>query len=242
MFVLSSPEPLFRAKMGAVDREDVRLIVYRSFSGIGRAPTVDQIASQIGADAEDVEAALRSLANDRHVVLDADGRIAMAHPFAQIPLGFSVMGERTLWWGGCAWDAFAIAHLIPDEPVVLVATTCPACSTPHAWRVGREAPPHGAQIAHFEVPAARMWDDVVETCSRQRIFCGGPCIDDWVARGEGVAGDRLDLPTLWRLAAGWYEGRLDRDYRRREPAAAAAYFRDAGLTGAFWGLDADDER
>ena len=43
-------------------------------------------------------------------------------------------------------------------------------------------------------------------------------------------------PTLWRLARHWYDGRLERGYLRREPAAAAAYFRDVGLHGAFWGL------
>jgi hypothetical protein len=31
-------------------------------------------------------------------------------------------------------------------------------------------------------------------------------------------------------------GRLDRGYRRREPAAAAEYFREVGLRGSFWGL------
>ena len=40
-----------------------------------------------------------------------------------------------------------------------------------------------------------------------------------------------DLPTVWRLASRWYEGRLDRGYRRREPSAAADHFAQAGLTG-----------
>ena len=42
--------------------------------------------------------------------------------------------------------------------------------------------------------------------------------------------------TLWRLAQGWYAGRLDRGYTRREPAEAAAYFAEVGLKGPFWGL------
>jgi len=46
----------------------------------------------------------------------------------------------------------------------------------------------------------------------------------------------MDLATLWRLARGWYEGRLDRDYQRREPSQAREYFRAAGLSGPFWGL------
>jgi hypothetical protein len=47
----------------------------------------------------------------------------------------------------------------------------------------------------------------------------------------------FDLSTLWRLARTWYSGRLDSPYRRREPSEARAYFREAGLAGAFWGLD-----
>ena len=46
----------------------------------------------------------------------------------------------------------------------------------------------------------------------------------------------MDLPTLWRLARGWYAGRLDRGYVRRDPSQAAEYFRAVGLSGAFWGL------
>ena len=43
--------------------------------------------------------------------IDDQGQIVMAHPFSAVPLGFSVMGARTLWWGGCAWDSFALPLL-----------------------------------------------------------------------------------------------------------------------------------
>jgi hypothetical protein len=46
----------------------------------------------------------------------------------------------------------------------------------------------------------------------------------------------MDLPTLWRFASRWYAGRLDYGYVRRDPATAAAYFREVGLRGPFWGL------
>ena len=45
-----------------------------------------------------------------------------------------------------------------------------------------------------------------------------------------------DLTTLWRLASGWYAGRFERGYTRREPTAARDYFRSVGLEGPFWGL------
>jgi Alkylmercury lyase len=168
------------------------------------------------------------------VVVDGD-TVVMAHPFATIPLGFSVMGRQTLWWGGCAWDAFAIPHLVPDEPEVLVATTCPGCGAAHAWVVGTDGPPDGEQVAHFLVPVARMWDDVVHTCGHQRLFCSEDCVDSWLSDSGNERGHVMDLATLWRLAARWYDGRLEPGYRRREPAEAAAYFAEVGLTGPFWG-------
>jgi hypothetical protein len=216
--------------------EDVRLAVYREFCGTGRAPERGAISSATGLPAEDVEAALRALHEHRDVVLDAAGDIVMAHPFAAVPLGFAVMGQATLWWGGCAWDSFALPHLLPAEPSVLVATTCPGCGAPHAFVVGREAPPPGDEVAHFLTPVAHIWDDVVHACAHQRIFCAEACVDAWLARTDNPRGYVLDLPTLWRLARGWYAGRLERGYQRREPVAAAAYFAEVGLTGPFWGL------
>jgi hypothetical protein len=179
---------------------------------------------------------LRELHEQRHVVLDRDGRIVMAHPFSAVPLGFSVMGRKTLWWGGCAWDSVALAHLLPDEPEVLVATRCPGCGAALAWVLDRDAPPAGEEVAHFLVPAARMWDDVVHTCGHQRLFCGEECVATWLQRTRHERGYVMDLGTLWRLAQGWYDGRLDRGYQRREPAEAKEYFRSVGLRGPFWGL------
>lgn len=219
-----------------MDPEDLRLAVYRHFADTGRAPSAADLARRLGAAPATVERGLRQLAADRHLVLGERGEIVMAHPFAAIPLGFAVMGRATLWWGGCAWDSFALPHLLPAEGEMLVATRCPECSRPHAWNVGTGGPPPGDQVAHFLVPAARMWDDVLNTCRHQRIFCDRDCVARWAAR-EGVeAGYVTDLGTLWRFASRWYEGRMDRGYVRRDPVTAAEYMRSAGLSGPFWGL------
>ena len=219
-----------------LDPEDLRLSVYTSLAATGRAPEIAALAATLGADRDEIEAGLRQLAAASHLALGADGRVALAHPFATIDLGFSVKGAHTLWWGGCVWDSFAIPHLVLDEPEVLVATTCPACGRAHAWVVGRDGPPEGDQIAHFLVPAAHMWDDIVFTCGNQRVFCDDACLDTWLAREGSERGYATDLATVWRLASGWYAGRLDRGYVRREPAAAHEYLRSVGLTGSFWGL------
>ena len=210
----------------AVDVEDLRLRIYRQLAATGTAPSLAELDDDEG---------VRALHEQRHLVV-RDGEIVLAHPFATIPLGFSVMGTRTLWWGGCAWDSFAIPHLVPGEPRVLVATTCPECDAPHAWTVSNQAPPDGEQVAHFLVPVPRLWDDVVHSCGHQRIFCSRGCVATWLARTGHDEGSVFDLATLWRLARGWYAGRLDRGYVRREPSEAKAYFASVGLTGAFWGL------
>jgi Alkylmercury lyase len=219
-----------------MDIEDVRLAVYERFARTGQAPTAAELAYRLERPEADIADALAELSDQRHLALDGGGRIVLAHPFSSVPMGFSVMGRSTLWWGGCAWDSFALPHLLPDEPEVLVATTCPACRRPHAWLVGRDAPPPGDQVAHFLVPAARMWDDIVHTCSHQRLFCDEGCVDRWLADSGEQRGYVMDLTTLWRLASGWYAGRLEPGYRRREPSDAAAYLRGAGLEGPFWGL------
>ncbi len=219
-----------------MDSEDLRLAVYQAFARTGRAPEAAELAGQLGTDLSAVTGGLAELARARHLALDGEGRIVMAHPFSAVPLGFSVMGTRTLWWGGCAWDSFALPHLLPGENEVLVATRCPACGSPHAWNIGTRQPPDGGQVAHFLVPAARMWDDVVHTCGHQRLFCDGDCVAAWL-RGTGLPrGYVMDLATLWRLASHWYDGRLDRGYTRRDPAQAAGYLRSVGLSGPFWGL------
>lgn len=216
--------------------EDVRLAVYDGFRRRGRAPSTDELAAVVGGDTAGVEAALRELHDSRDVVLGPDGAIVMAHPFTAVALGFAVMGQHVLWWGGCAWDSFAIPHLVPEEPSVVVATSCPGCGSALAWVVDRDGPPPGREVAHFLTPMAQVWDDVVHACGHQRLFCSQDCVDIWLSRTGNERGYVMDLDALWRLASGWYAGRLERGYRRREPVAAAGYFAAAGLRGPFWGL------
>ena len=217
-----------------MDNEELRVAVYRAFSE-GRVPTVAGLAHELNALQDSVRTGLFSLANARHLVLrGAD--IVLAHPFASESFGFSVMGRDRLWYGGCSWDSFAIAHLLPKHGPMLIATTCPACGAPHAWNVDNHEPPPGDQIAHFLIPVNRMWEDVVHTCSNQRIFCSEDCLDTWLEVTENERGHVMDLATLWRLASRWYEGRLEHGYRRREPTEAANYFRSVGLDGPFWVL------
>ena len=219
--------------------ERVRHAIYTRLAETGALPPHDELAASLDLPVEEYEQALSELAETRNLVLK-DGDVEMAHPFATRSFGFSVMGPHTLWWGGCAWDSFAIPHLVPDSPSVLVATTCPACITPHAWTVTNEAPPPGDQVAHFLTPADRIWPDAAHACDNQLIFCDESCVDAWLDRHDHQRGYIMSLKTLWNLAAHWYEGRLDTPYIRRDPTQAADYFRSVGLHGPFWGLPSDE--
>ncbi|MBJ7329857.1 MAG: hypothetical protein JHC95_08170 [Solirubrobacteraceae bacterium] len=222
-----------------MDLEDLRVTIYERFASSGSRPSAAWLGRILRASEDEVLDGLRALADARHVALDDRGEIVMAHPFSAVPLGFSVMGPSTLWWGGCAWDAFAMPFLLPDLPDALVATRCPGCDAALAWVVRTDAPPEGSEVAHFVVPMARCWDDVVHTCGHQRLFCSEACVDACLAASGNARGYVMDLATLWRLASDWYTGRLDPGYVRREPAEAKAYFASAGLSGPFWGLGTD---
>ena len=221
--------------MRGIDLESLRLRLYAQLAAEGRVDSSSAIAAEYGLGEDEIRTAFLALVSNRHIVLDARGEIELAHPFATRDFGFSVKSDSVLWWGGCAWDSFAIPHLVPDSSPALVATTCPACGSAHAWNVERGCPPAGDQVAHFLVPMAHVWDDVIHACENQRIFCSTACVDLWLSRTGNEQGSVFDLKTLWKLASDWYTGRLQQGYRRREPIEAVAYFRDAGLTGDFWG-------
>ena len=189
-----------------LDTEDIRLAIYTSLASTGHAPrhcgAGRDAGGRPGRDRGRPPAA-RGGAPSRARRRRAGG--VLAHPFSTIDLGFSVEGTRQpLWWGGCIWDSFAIPHLVPGEPEVLVATTCQGCGQAHAWIVGREGPPEGDQVAHFIVPAAHMWDDVVFTCGNQRVFCERTL--DQRSRGA-------ERPDAVRLAGHQHEPRPGRGVR-----------------------------
>jgi hypothetical protein len=158
-----------------ISAERVRHAIYSQLASTGTAPTPSDVAEAFDTITEVVERTYDDLATARHIVLGSGYDVVMAHPFATVNLGFSVMGMSTLWWGGCVWDSFAIPHLVPFDDEVLVATTCQGCGSAHSWVITTREPPQGDQIAHFLMPMSEAWDNVVRTCGNQRVFCDADC-------------------------------------------------------------------
>lgn len=57
-------------------------------------------------------------------------------------------------------------------------------------------------------------------------------------RNEGIEpGAVFDLERLWRLAARWYDDRLELDWRRKSVAQRQRILDEVGLTGDFWAIE-----
>ncbi|MDH2430699.1 organomercurial lyase [Sphaerisporangium sp. TRM90804] len=221
------------------DLADVRVFVYRRFAERGDPPRPEEVAAEFGVGAAEALEALGAL-HDAHLLVLDEGRrrIVMAHPWSAVPLGFVVAGRRAKWWGGCAWDSFAIPALVGEE--CLVATHCPGCGRALALDVCPGEPPTSDLMAHFLVPIPRMWDDVMFACGHQALFCSEEHVGRWLRVTRSPRGALLDMRTLWLLATRWYTGRLTKEYRRRTPDEARALFQELGLAGPFWGDEAPE--
>jgi hypothetical protein len=141
---------------------DVKLAVYRKIVDEGKPPTAAEIARGLGIATSEIEASLHRL-DERHVLVLVPGTssIWMASPFSAIPTPFEVeVGDRR-YFGNCIWDALGIPVCLKTDG--RIHTYCPDCSEPMSLDVrhGSLAAPEG--VIHFEVPAARWWDDIGST-------------------------------------------------------------------------------
>jgi len=146
----------------------VRLAIMDSFLA-GGTPSVRAVASTLGADIGSVEAAFDRLAAGRAIVLTPGTRdIRMAAPFAGVPTDFRVrVGDRS-YYANCIWDALGIPAVLAGagrSADARVETQCPDCSETLGLAVdaGRLTTDVPGAVAHFAVPAARWWADIVFT-------------------------------------------------------------------------------
>ena len=127
--------------------------IYQTLAGTGRAPT----RADIGDDA-----ALRELHEAHMVVLDDDGEIAMALPFANRPTEHRVVAGERSWWANCAWDSLAIPAALALDAAIEARWIDTGEPVDLAVRHGRLVG-DTARFVHFQVPARHWWDDIVET-------------------------------------------------------------------------------
>jgi hypothetical protein len=144
----------------AVDAADIELrnATYRSFVELARAPTAPEVADVTGASEAAVREGWRRLHDAHALVLDGDGEIAMANPFAAKPTPFRVEAAGRSWFANCAWDAFGIGAALGADSTI--HTECADCRSPLDIVVRDGRPNDTDLVFHVLVPAATWWDDI----------------------------------------------------------------------------------
>ena len=137
-----------------MDDLELRNLVYRRFVELGRAPTLEELATD--------EAALRRLHDAHWLVLEPDRpEIRMMNPFSAVPTQHRVEADGRSWFANCAWDAFGIPAALGVDGHI--SSSCPDCCEAIEIDVigGRPEPATG--VFHVLVPARHWWDDIVFT-------------------------------------------------------------------------------
>ena len=140
----------------------VKTAVYAWFAGTGTAPTVKQVAEQLGLTAAEVRSAYARLRAGRVLLLEADGdTIRMAPPFSGVATQHVVEVDGRSYFANCAWDALGVPAALHRPGTV--RSRCGQSGEPLLLRVGLDGPEPSPWLFHCLVPAARWWQDLVFT-------------------------------------------------------------------------------
>lgn len=146
----------------------VRLSIMDRFLS-GGTPSVDGVAGVLGAERSAVASAFERLAASRAIVLDGGTHeLVMAAPFAGRPTDFRVRVGARVYYANCVWDALGIPAMLAGDGRVsdaIAETTCADCGAALGLevRAGQVSAAPADAVAHFAVPAARWWADIVFT-------------------------------------------------------------------------------
>ncbi|MFD4960682.1 organomercurial lyase [Microbacterium sp. NPDC058389] len=225
--------------MVATESRRVRDLVYETFAGEGRAPSIAELARRTASTPQRVQQLLHELHAAHALVLNEDGdAVRMAHPFTAAPMAFVLTPvdghDDRRWWGGCAWDSFGISAALRID--VRIDTACPHCGAHLSLESGPHTPPATGPAIRFPRPAAEWWDDVVATCTSIRLFCSTDHAEQWSVEHAAGAGYVADARTIWDLSQAWYGDRVDPGFTPHTRVHNQLLLEERGLTGPFWQL------
>src|SRR5262249_39560965 len=152
-----------RERPADMDFDDtVKLRIYSTIVATARVPDCAEIAGMLGEPAGAVQEALTRLAARRLLVLERDSpaRIRMAPPFAAgVPTSFLARSGGKTYFANCVWDALGVPAALQRD--ALGEAGDGATNEPLALEVRGGSPLPSGCTAHFAVPAAHWWDDIV---------------------------------------------------------------------------------
>lgn len=224
--------------MGLLENR-VRHFVYQRFAETSNPPVLEEIMAQFGLSRNEGYEALKTLESQRGLaLLKGTQRILMAWPFSAVATPFRVRLENGKeHFANCAWDAVAFHVML--EQAVEIDSFCHDTGERIKVRIGNngevEAHPPST-LVYLGLPAARWWDDVVNTCSNNMVFFASPArMEEWLVENRvSEPGAALSIEKVIQLSGPIYANRISLDYARPPADALRAHFAGMGLTGSFW--------
>jgi hypothetical protein len=141
----------------------VKLAIYEITAETGRVPNSSEVSRKIDIDESEVLGAFGRL-HSKRLILPEPGdptRIRMAPPFSGIPTKFPVEANGTQYYANCVWDAYGIAAALRCDAISRTSDGHTGESLTLEVKNGQ--PVLKAYVAHFAVPAAHWWDNLIFT-------------------------------------------------------------------------------
>jgi hypothetical protein len=141
----------------------VKLAIYEITAETGRVPNSSEVSRKIDIDEAEVLGAFGRL-HAKRLILPEPGdptRIRMAPPFSGVPTKFPVEANGKSYYANCVWDAYGIAAALHCDAVSHASDGHTGESL--ILEVKNGQPVLKPYVAHFAVPAAHWWDDLVFT-------------------------------------------------------------------------------
>ncbi|MGD2077931.1 MAG: organomercurial lyase, partial [Chloroflexota bacterium] len=141
----------------------VKMNIYQTIVDQCRAPDVNEVSQSMKLPISGVQQAFESLAEQRLLVLEpADKRrIRMAPPFSGIKTPMQVQVADKTHYANCCWDALGVAAALHQDADIFTSCAYSGQALAIQVRDGRVQPVDC--LAHFAVPAALWWQDIVYT-------------------------------------------------------------------------------
>ena len=141
----------------------VKLAIYRLTAETGFVPNARAVGEAIGDSEKNVVAAFGRL-HGKRLLLPEPGdptRIRMAPPFSGVETAFPVDARGRRYYANCVWDAYGIAVALNVDAIIPARDGY--SNEPLTLEVRNGSPILQPYVAHFAVPAAKWWADIVFT-------------------------------------------------------------------------------
>lgn len=141
----------------------VKLAIYEITAATGRVPNSRDVSGKIGIDEREVLIAVEHL-HAKRLLLPEPGdptRIRMAPPFSGVPTKFPVEANGKQYYANCVWDAYGIAAALRCDAISHASDG--HTGEPLTLEVKDGLPVSQPYVAHFAVPAAHWWDNLIFT-------------------------------------------------------------------------------